>query len=59
MAGPLTPIRESREVRSTSATALFGRALGRSTRIRIKDFQTRNELAGFWNGKSRKLVATS
>ena len=29
MAGQLTPIRESREVRSTSATALFGRALGR------------------------------
>jgi len=28
-------------------------------RTRIKDFQTRNELAGFWNGKSRKLVTTS
>jgi hypothetical protein len=27
-------------------------------RIRVKDFQTRNELAGFRNGKSRKLVTT-
>jgi hypothetical protein len=27
-------------------------------RIRINDFQARNELAGFWNGKSRQLVTT-
>jgi hypothetical protein len=27
-------------------------------RIRINDFHTRNELAGFWNGKSWKLVTT-
>jgi hypothetical protein len=27
-------------------------------RIRINDFPTRIELAGFWNGKSRKLVST-
>ena len=58
MAGQLTPSRESREVRSTSATAFFGRALGRSMRTRIKDFQTLNELAGFWSGKNRKLVTT-
>jgi hypothetical protein len=59
VAGQLTPNRESREVRWTPATELFGRAVGRSMRIRIRDFQTRNELAGFWNGKSRKLATTS
>ena len=32
--------------------------MGRSMRIRINDFQTRNELAGRGNGKSRKLVTT-
>ena len=42
----------------TPATELFGGAMGRSMRIRINDFQTRNELAGFLDGKSRKLVTT-
>jgi hypothetical protein len=27
-------------------------------RTRIDDFQTRNELAGFWNGKSWMRVTT-
>jgi hypothetical protein len=58
VAGPPTPSRESSEVRWTAATALFGCAISRSMRIRINDVQTRNELAGFWNGKSWKLVTT-
>jgi hypothetical protein len=58
VAGQPTPGRESSEIRWTPATELFGPAVGRSMRIRINDFHTRNELAGFWSGKSWKLVTT-
>ena len=59
VAGQPTPSRESSEIRwTTPATELVGRAMGRSMRIRINDFHTRNELAGFWNGKSWKLDMT-
>jgi hypothetical protein len=34
------------------------RRMGRSMRVRINGFQTRNERAGFWNGTSWKLAAT-
>lgn len=58
-AGQPTTGRELSEIRwTTRATELFGRAMGRSMRVRINDFQTRSELAGFWNGKGWKLVTT-
>jgi hypothetical protein len=50
------PASESKEIRWTPATELLGRAMDRS--MRIHDFQARNELAGLWNGKGRKLVTT-
>jgi hypothetical protein len=46
------------EVRWTPATNYFCRATGRSMRIRINDFQTRNVRAGFWNGESWRLLTT-
>jgi hypothetical protein len=37
---------------------LAARRAGQCAPIRINDFQTRHELAGLWNGKSRKLITT-
>jgi hypothetical protein len=67
VAGQPTPGRESSEIRWPPAAVLSGRRppnylaarrAGQCASFRTNDFQTRHELAGFWNGKSRKLITT-